>query len=222
MLEYFKNSIAIKDQFLIETGATLYMTFVTAIIAGAIGIAVGVLLVVTQEGGILEHKKFYSVLDKIVNTLRSIPFVIIIALMASTTRFIVGTTIGATAAIVPLVVGTVPFYSRQIETVLVDVDKGVIEAARAMGNSPIEIIFRVYLREGLAGIIRVSQLTLISLIGLTAVAGAIGSGGLGNLAIAQGFNRFQNDVTLVSTAIILLIVFIIQGCGNLLIKKIKH
>ncbi|MDC4242382.1 MULTISPECIES: methionine ABC transporter permease [Bacillota] len=221
-MQYFKNSIAIKDQFLEATLTTLYMTVVTAIIAGIIGIVIGLLLVVTQEDGILENKKLYSILDKLVNLARSIPFVIIIALLASVTRFLAGTTIGAHAAIVPLVAGTVPFFSRQIENALVDVDKGVIEAARAMGNSPIEIIFRVYLKEGLAGIIRVSQLTLISLVGLTTMAGAIGAGGLGDLAISQGYNRFQNDVTVVATIIILIIVFVIQYSGNLLIRRIKH
>ncbi|ELC8332957.1 ABC transporter permease [Clostridium perfringens] len=221
-MQYFKHSIAIKDQFLEATLTTLYMTVVTAIIAGIIGIVIGLLLVVTQEDGILKNKKLYSILDKLVNLARSIPFVIIIALLASVTRFLAGTTIGAQAAIVPLVAGTVPFFSRQIENSLVDVDKGVIEAARAMGNSPIEIIFRVYLKEGLAGIIRVSQLTLISLVGLTTMAGAIGAGGLGDLAISQGYNRFQNDVTVVATIIILIIVFVIQYSGNLLIKRIKH
>ena len=221
-MEYFKNSLAIKEQFLEATKTTLYMVAVTALIAGIIGLAIGVLLVVTQEDGILENRRVYSVVDKLVNVARSIPFVIIIALLASVTRIISGTTIGPQAAIVPLVAGTVPFYARQIENALIDVDKGVIEAARAMGNSPIEIIIRVYLREGLAGIIRVSQLTLISLIGLTAMAGAIGAGGLGDLAISQGYNRFQNDVTVVATLIILLIVFIIQWSGNFIIKKIKH
>ena len=221
-MEYFKNSLAIKDQFITATETTLYMVAVTAVIAGIIGILIGVLLVVTQEDGILENRKVYSILDKLVNIARSIPFVIIIALLASVTRIISGTTIGPQAAIVPLVAGTVPFYARQIENALVDVDKGVIEAARAMGNSPIEIIFRVYLREGLAGIIRVSQLTLISLIGLTAMAGAVGAGGLGDLAISQGYNRFQNDVTVVATLIILVLVFIIQWSGNYIIRKIKH
>ncbi|EPB8187990.1 methionine ABC transporter permease [Clostridium perfringens] len=221
-MQYFKHSLAIKDQFLEATLTTLYMTVVTAIIAGIIGIVIGLLLVVTQEDGILENKKLYSIMDKLVNLARSIPFVIIIALLASVTRFIAGTTIGAQAAIVPLVAGTVPFFSRQIENVLVDVDKGFIEAARAMGNSPIEIIFRVYLREGLAGIIRVSQLTLISLVGLTTMAGAIGAGGLGDLAISQGYNRFQNDVTVVATIIILIIVLVIQYSGNFLIKRINN
>ena len=218
---YFHNVIGLKDEFLQSTIETVYMVSITAVIAGIFGIIIGVLLVITGRGGILENKKIYSILDKLVNLGRSIPFVIIIALLSSVTRFIVGTTIGSSAAIVPLVFGTVPFYSRQIETVLVDVDKGVIEAARSMGDSIIEIIFRVYLREGLAGIIRVSQLTLISLIGLTAMAGAIGGGGLGNLAISQGFNRFQNDVTVVSTLIILALVFIIQWFGNILIRKIE-
>lgn len=221
-MSYFKNSLAIKEQFLIETRATLYMTLVTALIAGILGLAIGVALVVTGKGGILENKKIYSVLDKLVNITRSIPFVIIIALVASFTRFLVGTTIGSTAAIVPLVCGTVPFFSRQVENSLVEVDKGIIEAARSMGDSPLQIIFGVYLREGLAGLVRVSQLTLISLVGLTAMAGAVGSGGLGNLAISQGFNRFQNDVTLVSTMIILVIVFVIQYIGNVIIKRIIH
>ncbi|MGU8717725.1 methionine ABC transporter permease [Clostridium perfringens] len=221
-MQYFKHSLAIKDQFLEATLTTLYMTVVTAIIAGIIGIIIGLLLVVTQEDGILENKKLYSIMDKQVNLARSIPFVIIIALLASVTRFIAGTTIGAQAAIVPLVAGTVPFFSRQIENALVDVDKGFIEAARAIGNSPIEIIFRIYLREGLAGIIRVSQLTLISLVGLTTMAGAIGAGGLGDLAISQGYNRFKNDVTVVATIIILIIVLVIQYSGNFLIKRIKN
>ena len=221
-MSYFKNSLAIKEQFLIETRATLYMTLVTALIAGILGLAIGVALVVTGKGGILENKKIYSVLDKLVNITRSIPFVIIIALVASFTRFLVGTTIGPTAAIVPLVCGTVPFFSRQVENSQVEVDKGIIEAARSMGDSPLQIIFGVYLREGLAGLVRVSQLTLISLVGLTAMAGAVGSGGLGNLAISQGFNRFQNDVTLVSTMIILVIVFVIQYIGNVIIKRIIH
>lgn len=222
MLKYFTHALAIKEDFLIETGVTLYMTSITAIIAGIGGITLGVLLVITQEGGILENKKVYAILDKIINIWRSIPFVIIIALVAPFTRLVIGTIIGAKAAIVPLVIGTIPFYSRQIETALLNVDKGVIEAAKAMGSSPLEIIFRVYLREGLIGIIRVSQLTLISLIGLSALAGAIGAGGLGNLAISQGFNRYRNDITLVATIIILIIVFIIQYSGNILIKKLKH
>ncbi|MFZ2774212.1 MAG: ABC transporter permease subunit, partial [Trichococcus flocculiformis] len=146
----------------------------------------------------------------------------LMALIVPFTRLVVGTSIGTTASIVPLVVATVPFYARQIQNALVEVDAGVIEAAQSMGASPGEIIFRVYLKEGLPGIIRVSSVTIINLIGLTAMAGAIGGGGLGNLAITRGYNRFQNDVTLVATIIILIIVFISQAIGNALVKKVSH
>ena len=139
-----------------------------------------------------------------------------------TTRFIVGTTIGATAALVPLIVGIVPFFARQIENALLEVDPGVIEAAQAMGTSPLGIIFRVYLLEGLPSIIRVSALTIINVIGLTAMAGAVGAGGLGNLAISRGYNRFQTDVTVVATLLILALVFLSQFISNFLIKKISH
>lgn len=221
-MEYFKHAIEIQDQFIEATGLTLYMTVVTALIGGFLGIVLGILLVVTRRGGILENTTLYAILDKLVNITRSIPFVIIIALLATVTRSIVGTTIGPEAAIVPLVVGVVPFYSRQIENALVDVDKGVVEAARAMGDSPLEIIWGVYLREGLCSIIRVSQLTIISLISLTAMAGAVGAGGLGDLAISQGYNRFQEDVTVVATLIILCMVFVVQWGGNVIIRKLSH
>ena len=156
------------------------------------------------------------------NVFRSVPFIIMLALIAPITRLLVGTSIGTTAAIVPLVVGTVPFYSKQIQNALLEVDQGVIEAAEAMGSSPVEIIFRVYLKEGLPSIIRVSSVTIVNLIGLTTMAGAIGGGGLGNLAIARGYNRNQADVTLVSTAVILIIVFATQFIGNRLVKKTSH
>ena len=123
-------------------------------------------------------------------------------------------------ALVPLVIGVIPFFARQIENALLEVDPGVIEAAEAMGTSPLGIIFRVYLIEGLPSIIRVSAVTIINLIGLTAMAGAIGAGGLGNLAITRGYNRFQTDVTFMATLIILIMVFISQAISNQLIKNI--
>ena len=148
--------------------------------------------------------------------------IILLALLGTTTRLIVGTTIGETAALVPLIAGIIPFFARQIEIALLEVDPGVIEAAEAMGTSPLGIIVRVYLPEGLAGIIRVSALTIINVIGLTAMAGAVGAGGLGNLAITRGYNRFQNDVTIMATLIILILVFFSQFVSNLLVKKVSH
>lgn len=198
------------------------MTVFTALIAGVLGILLGVTLVVTERGRILENQRLYSSLDRAVNVFRSVPFIIMLALIAPLTRLLVGTSIGTTAAIVPLVVGTVPFYSRQIQNALLEVDRGVIEAAESMGSSPGEIIFRVYLKEGLPSIIRASSVTIINLIGLTTMAGAIGAGGLGNLAISRGYNRNQMDVTLVATGVILIIVFASQFVGNYLEKKISH
>ena len=219
---YFPNVYDIQEEIVNSIWETLYMVSVTALIAGVLGILLGITLVVTEEDGILENRQVYNFLERAVNVFRSVPFIIMLALIAPITRLLVGTSIGTTAAIVPLVVGTVPSYSKQIQNALLEVDQGVIEAAEAMGSSPVEIIFRVYLKEGLPSIIRVSSVTIVNLIGLTTMAGAIGGGGLGNLAIARGYNRNQADVTLVSTAVILIIVFASQFIGNRLVKKTSH
>ena len=198
---------------------TLLMVGITGLIAGVLGIALGVVLVVSREGNILENKVLYAILDKVVNLFRSIPFIILAMLLIPLTRFIVGTTIGIPGAIVPLVIATVPFFSRQVQLALLEVDRGVIEASVAMGCTPLEIIFRVYLKEGLPSLIRASSLTIISLIGLTTMAGAFGAGGIGNLAISRGYNRFQGDVIVVATIIMLIIVFISQAVGDFLEKR---
>jgi len=220
--EYLPNVMEIPDEFIEATQETIYMTVYTSLIAGVLGLIFGILLVVTRPGGILEQRAFFNILDQIVNIVRSIPFIILLALLVTVTRFIVGTSIGATAALVPLIVGVVPFYARQVEVALLEVDPGVVEAAEAMGTSPFGIIFRVYLLEGLPGIIRVSALSIINVISLTAMAGAVGAGGLGNLAVTRGYNRFQTDVTWVALIIILIIVFISQAISNWLIKKVSH
>lgn len=213
------NAASIPDEFLEATIETLYMTLWTAGLGFVLGLGLGVWLVLTQPKGLKANAAVYGVLDKFVNIFRSIPFVIMIALLVNITRLIAGTSIGTTAAIVPLVVATVPFYARQIQNALVEVNPGVIEAAQAMGLSTGDIVFRVYLKEALPGIIRVSALSIINVIGLTAMAGTIGGGGLGNLAITRGYNRFQTDVTIISTIIILIIVFISQAIADRLVKK---
>ncbi len=222
LLHYFPNAIQIPDEIWQSTVETLYMTFWTALIAGLFGILIGIILVTTGKNGILKNLCFYAILDKLINICRSIPFIIMLSLLTSLTRFLVGTSIGTTAALVPLIIGVVPFYARQIENALLEVDPGVIEAAEAMGTSPLGIIFRVYLIEGLPSILRVSAVTIINLIGLTAMAGAVGGGGLGNLAITRGYNRFQTDVTVVTVIIILLFVFISQFISNFAIRKTTH
>ena len=198
---------------------TLIMVGISGLIAGVLGIALGVTLVVTREVNILGNNFVYLILDKIVNIFRSIPFIILAMLLIPFTRFIIGTTIGIPGAIVPLVVATVPFFSRQVQLALTEVDKGVIEASVAMGCTPLEIIFRVYLKEGLPSLIRAGSLTIISLIGLTTMAGAFGAGGIGNVAISRGYSRFQGDVIVVSTLIMLIVVFITQAIGDYLEKK---
>ena len=190
------NVLAIQDQMLKATLETLYMTIVTCVIGFAIGILIGVLLVLYMPGGLKENRAVYSILDKIVNIGRSIPFVILIALLGGFTRLIVGTSIGTTGSLVPLIVGTIPFYARQVQNALLEIDEGIIEAAQAMGCSIRDIVIRVYLKEAIPGLIRTSALTVINVISLTAMAGVVGGGGLGNLAITRGYQRYQNDITL--------------------------
>lgn len=216
------NAWEIRHRVLESTWQTIYMALIAALIAGAIGIFIGVVLVITNKGGILESRGFYARLEQFINTCRSVPFIILMALLAPFTRLIVGTTIGTTAAIVPLIVGIIPFYSRQVENALLEVDPGIVEAAESMGSSPTEIIFKVYLKEGLPSLVRVSAVSIINLIGLTTMAGVVGGGGLGDLAISRGYNRFQMDITIVSTLLIMLIVFITQWIGRILIRKTSH
>lgn len=219
---FFDYSLTIKDRIVSDFKATLYMLIVSAIFAGLLGLILGVIMVVTDKDRILENKVVYSILDKLTNLFRAIPFVILLALIAPLTKVIVGTRIGATAAIVPLTFSTVSFFARQVEQALADVDGGKVEAAEAMGLSPREIIIRVYLREGLPSLIRASSITLISLLGLTAMAGTVGAGGIGDLAIAMGYQRYKDDVVIVSVILILIIVYLIQGIANYLIRKTSH
>jgi len=204
------------------TGETLYMVGVSGIISFFIGLIFGIMLVAMKKGGILENNGIFTVLDKLIHLFRSIPFIILLAGLIPLTRFIIGTAIGTNGAIVPLVFGTVPFFSRQIESALSDVDPKLIETAQSMGCSPAGIIFRVYLRESIAGITRVTVITAVSLIGLSAMAGAVGGGGLGDFAIRYGHQRNQVDVTYVTIVVLLAIVMFIQELGNVIIKKAAH
>ena len=216
-------NISAKPNELVEaTLQTLNMMVLSGAISLLFGLIFGVMIVVTAPKGILRNAFIYNILDKLINVFRSIPFVILLAALIPFTRLVVGTAIGTKGAILPLVFGTVPFFTRQIESALHEVDNGLIEAAQSMGSSPIEIIFRVYLRESMTGIIRGVQITFISLLGLTAMAGAIGGGGLGDFAIRYGHQRNQTDVTYVTVIIILVMVSLIQSIGNRAIKKNTH
>nr|WP_243116417.1 methionine ABC transporter permease [Fonticella tunisiensis] len=201
---------------------TLIMVSVSGLVSAALGIPIGVTLVVTREGGILENKVVYTAVGKVINIFRSIPFVILLTAIIPITRFLVGTTIGIKGAMVPLIFGSTPAVSRQIESALLKVDPGVIEAAKSMGSSPLEIIFRVILIEGLPGIVYALTITTVSLIGFTAVAGTVGGGGLGDFAIRYGYQYFKTDVMIVTIIILLLLVNFVQTVGELLLKKLNH
>ncbi|MFU2180865.1 methionine ABC transporter permease [Streptococcus pluranimalium] len=201
--------------------ATLYMTIISFIIGGFLGLLAGLFLVLTGPGGVIENRPVFQVLDKVTSVFRAIPFIILLAILAPVTFIIVKTNLGATAALVPLSAATFPFFARQVQVVLSELDRGVIEAAQASGATLFDII-KVYLSEGLPDLIRVSTVTLISLVGETAMAGAIGAGGLGNVAISYGYNRSNTDVTFVATLAILLLIFAIQFIGDVLTRKLSH
>ena len=198
------------------------MLLVSGIFAFFLGIFFGVLLIVTKRGGIMQNTLLYSLIDKAIDVIRSIPFIILMVLLIPVSRVLVGTGSGVKGAYVALIVGMVPFFARQIESVLADVDRGLIEASQAMGFSPVEIIFSVYLKESIPGITRVTMITFVSLVGITAMAGAIGAGGLGDFAIRYGYQMGYTDMSWVTVIIILIIISIIQFVGNAVIKKTTH
>ena len=203
-------------------GDTLLVVVWSGVISFVRWLALGVVVTVTRPGGILENRAVYQLLDKLINFIRSIPFIILLTAVMPLSRLIMGTAIYVRGAIVPLVFGTVPFFTRQVESALAQVDKGLVEAALAMGSSPLEIVFRVYLRESVAAIARGTTITLISLIGLTAMAGVVGAGGLGDFAIRYGHDRNMTDVTYVTVLVVFLLVSLIQFIGGRIVKKNTH
>ena len=210
------------DQLWKSVVETLQMTAWSGAFMFVFGLIFGVVLTVTREGGILRNKPVYQVLDKVINIFRSIPFVILIALLMNLTKIIMGTRIGVKGVIVPLVFGSTPFFARQVDAALASVDRGLVEAAQSMGIGPLGIIFRVYLREGKAAIARGTTITLINLIGLTAMSGYVGAGGLGDYAITYGYNYNRMDIVWAAVIVTVLIVSIVQAIGTLIAKKATH
>ena len=218
----FPNLEKFGTEFFKSIGDTCSMVIISGIVSLFIGLFFGVVLTVTKKDGLLQNSLIYNIIDKAINIIRSIPFLILIIMVLPLSRLIVGTGIGVTGAIIPLICGTVPFFARQIETAIAEVDKGLIEAAQSMGSSPMEIIFRVYLKESVPSIVRVTMVTAVNLVGLTAMAGAVGAGGLGDFAIRYGYQQHLTDLTYACVIVILLIVSIIQVIGNYIIKKTTH
>lgn len=204
------------EQLFAATQETLYMTALSGIATFVLGIVLGLALFLTARGGLFQNRTLYSVISLVVNIFRSIPFIILIVLLIPFTKALVGTILGANAALPALIVGAAPFYARLVEIALREVDRGVIEATRSMGARLSTLIFRVLLPESSPALVSGITVTLIALVSYSAMAGVIGAGGLGNLAYLEGFQRNHNDVTLVATVTILIIVFIIQFCGDVI------
>lgn len=204
----------------IATKETLFMTCISLIATFILGILLGLLLFLTSKGQMWENKIINVIISAFVNIFRSIPFFILIILLIPFTILVMKTMLGATAALPALIIGAAPFYARMVEIGLREVDKGVIEAAKSMGAKTSTIIFKVLIPESLPALVSGITVTAISLVGFTAMAGVIGAGGLGNLAYLEGFQRSHNDVTILGTVIILIIVFIIQFIGDYITSKL--
>ena len=207
---------------LTDTRDTLLMVVISTLFAYVLGLPLGVALIVTGPHGIRPNKAVNQILGWIVNIGRSIPFIILLTWVMPVSRAIMGTAIYVRGAIVPLVFGCVPFFTRQVESALAELDPGLIEAALSMGSSPLEIIFQVYLKESVAAIARGTTITAISLLNLTAMAGAVGAGGLGDFAIRYGHDRNMADVTNVTVVVLVLLVCLMELLGGRIVKKSTH
>ena len=203
-----------------STGETLYMVLLTLIFGSILGITIGLLLFVTRENNILESKLVFTTLNICINIIRPIPFIIFLVAISPLTRLVMGTTIGTSAAVFPMTIAAAFGIARIVETNLISIDPGVIEAARAVGASPLQIIFTVLIPEALGPLILGLTFVTISLIDFSAVAGTVGGGGLGHVAITYGYQRFDASVMIVTVVILIILVQLAQWLGNTLSKKI--
>lgn len=202
-------------------GETIYMVILSTLAALILGLPLGIILVVTEKGHVLEAPRLNSALGTIINIFRSFPFIILIVILLPLSRFVVGTTLGATAAVVPLSIGSAPFLARIIENCLKEINIGKIEAAQSIGAHPMTIITKVLIPEALPSLVRGITLAIITITGFTAVAGAIGAGGLGSLAIRFGYLRFRNDIMFATVVVLIILVQAIQWGGDLIAKHIN-
>lgn len=219
---WFPNVSANSGIFWTAVIQTFQMTVIVGVVSFVISLFLAICLVATKKGGLLEQPATWTVLDKIVNLFRSIPFIILVAALIPLTRIISGTAIGVQGTIFPLIVGITPFFTRQIESALNEVDSGLIEVGEVIGLTPWQIIRSIYLKEGIPNIIRVTTITIISLIGLTAIVGVVGGGGIGDYAIQYGYQQNELDATYACIIILVIIVSIIQAIGTLLSRKLTR
>lgn len=218
----FPNIVPLWSEFLKAVYETVLMVVWSGLISFILGLAIGIVLIVTKKGGLLENLSVYQILDKIINFLRSIPFIILLTWVIPLSRLFMGTSIGIEGAIVPLIIGVTPFFSRQVEAALSEINWGLIEAANAMGTHPVDIILGIYLKESISALSRATTITIITLINLTAMAGVVGAGGLGDFAIRYGHDRNMSDITWVTVFTVFVMVSIVQVVGNWVAKTNRH
>ena len=211
-----------QDLLLTASYETLYMVFFAALFTVALGLPVGVLLFLTRQNGILPHRAVALTLNTLVNIGRALPFVVLLIALIPVTRLLVGTTLGSTAAIVPITLGAFPFFARIVENALDEVDRGRIEAVIAMGGNLWHIVSRVLLPEALPALVAGMTLTIVMLIGFSAMAGVVGGGGLGDLAIRYGYQRFDNRIMAATLIVLLIMVQIIQKVGDRLVRSLAY
>ena len=205
-----------------ESLITLYMVGVSTVLTVLLGLPLGVLLVTSDRRGLNPKPVLNRVLGVVVNLTRSVPFIILLVVLIPFTRLVVGTSIGPTAAIVPLTLAAVPFFARVTESALREVPGGLIEAAQSMGSSAWEVVSKVYIPEALPGLVLGIALTLISLVGYSAMAGAVGAGGLGDLAIRYGYQRFETEVMLMTVVLLIVFVQLVQTAGDRIAAKVSR
>lgn len=210
------------DQFVQALHDTLVMVSISLVIGSLIGIPLGILLVVTRPGGLIKSRTFYNILNPVINIIRSLPFIILMVAIIPLTRLIVNTTIGTPGAIVPLIIFIAPYIGRLVENSLLDVNPGILEAAKSMGATPLQAIWYFLLPEALSSLILALTTATIGLIGATAMAGTVGGGGIGDLAITYGYQRFDTFVTVTTAIVLIITVQLIQSLGNLFASKIRR
>lgn len=216
------SSERFQELLLNATGETLYMVLLAALFTVAIGLPVGMLLFLTRPKGILPNRAISLLLNTLVNTGRALPFVVLLIALIPFTRLLVGTTLGSTAAIVPITLGAFPFFARIVENALDEVDRGRIEAVVSMGGTLWHIVSRVLLPEALPALVAGVTLTIVMLIGFSAMAGVVGGGGLGDLAIRYGYQRFDNQIMAATIVVLLALVMLIQKLGDRLVRSLAY
>ena len=222
LTQWFPNVANRLPEFIDSFVQTVIMVAVTGVISVILATLIAVTRALTEPAGLKPNAVVFNIVDKLINLFRSIPFIILAAALVPVTRALVGTAIGTKGAIFPLIIGITPFFSRQIQSALAGVDVGLVEAAESMGMSVTKIVYRVYLREAIPSIIRVSVIAIVSLVGLTAIVGIVGGGGLGDFAIRYGYQRYMLDATYATVIVLVVFIGIIEFIGRQLVEITEH